>query len=380
MNMITERDRKLAAKLAAALAPLPTGRSADTVEPRRKGLRRLILPMGFSVLAVTAIAVVYHQPELYRTIEAKVLTATGLTDDAVKNGVSAPVEQPSALNGAPVTEPIGTQAPFASEIKGSGYVIAPRTTTVFSKYEGRITSVAVQVGDLVEAGQVLVTLDDAGAQFALEQAEAAKVAADLSLAARNIDLDQARASLGRTESLAARDAATRQQLDEARWALERTENTVAQARQELAAAELAIRIAEEPVRELTVRAPFAGTVTRVDAHVGDTMLARVDSVRESLSLLTITDRTNMVIDADVAETSMADLRPGLRGEAILDGFPDSPFSVEVLRVAPVASLEKGTVTLRLSLTDPPAGMRPNMAARIRIQLIDTVSKTGADSQ
>ncbi|MER9408719.1 MULTISPECIES: efflux RND transporter periplasmic adaptor subunit [unclassified Mesorhizobium] len=380
MNMITEHDRKLAAKLAAALAPLPPGPVADTVEPRRKGLRRLILPMGFSVLAVTAIAVVYHQPELYRTIEAKVLTTTGLTDDAVENGVSAPVEQPGALNGAQVTEPIGTQAPIAREINGSGYVIAPRTTTVFSKYEGRITSVAVQVGDLVEAGQVLVTLDDAGAQFALEQAEAAKVAADLSLAARNIDLDQARASLGRTESLAARDAASRQQLDEARWTLERAENTVAQARQELAAAELAIRIAEEPVRELTVRAPFAGTVTRVDAHVGDTMLARVDSVRESLSLLTITDRTKMVIDADVAESSMADLRPGLRGEAVLDGFPDSPFSVEVLRVAPVASMEKGTVTLRLSLTDPPAGMRPNMAARIRIQLTDTVSKTGANSQ
>nr|WP_315463645.1 efflux RND transporter periplasmic adaptor subunit [uncultured Rhodoferax sp.] len=334
--------------------------------------------MGFSVLAVTAIAV-GHKLEFYHTIEAKFLTGTSLTN-VVENGVSAPVEQPSALNGAPVTKPIGTQAPIAREINGSGYVIAPRTTTVFSKYKGTVTRVAVQVGDLVKAGQVLVTLDDIEARFALEQAEAAKVAAELSLAARAIDLDQARVSLGRTESLVSYNAAPRQQLDEARWALERAENTVAQARHELAAAGFAIRIAEETLRELTVRAPFAGTVTRVDAHVGDTVLARVDSVRESLSLLTITDRTDMVIDVDVAETNMVGLRPGLWGTAILDGFPGSPFSVEVMRVAPVASIEKGTVKLRLSLTDPPAGMRPNMAARIRIQLTDAVSKTGAHSQ
>jgi multidrug efflux pump subunit AcrA (membrane-fusion protein) len=84
----------------------------------------------------------------------------------------------------------------------------------------------------------------------------------------------------------------------------------------------------------------------------------------------------MVIDADVAETNIAALRPGLRGEAVLDGFPDRPFAVEVLRLAPVASVEKGTISLRLSFIDPPQGIRPNMAARIRIPLINTPSQTG----
>lgn len=375
MNMITEHDRKL----AAALTPLSLGPVPGTVEAQTKSLRRLILPIGLSVLAaIAAVAVIFPQPERYRAIETKVLTVAGLRGDAAVNGVSTSVERSGPSKGAPVKQPVISPALIAREISGSGYVVAPRTTTVFSKYEGRITSVAVQAGDPVEAGQVLVTLDDAGARFALERAEAAKAAADLSLAARNIDLDQARSYLGRTETLTARDAASRQQLEEARRAVERADNAAAQARQDLAAAELAIRIAEEPVRELIVRAPLAGTVTRLDAHVGNTVLARVDSVRENQSLLTITDKTNMVIDADVAETSIADLRPGLHGEAVLDGFPDRPFSIEVLRVAPVASIEKGSVSLRLSLTDPPAGIRPNMAARIRIQLID--SQTGAHGQ
>jgi RND family efflux transporter MFP subunit len=263
---------------------------------------------------------------------------------------------------------IRNPVPAAREITGSGFVIAPRMTTIFSKYEGRITHIAVETGDVVEKDQALVTLDDAGARFALEQASAARATADLVLAARTVDLAQARASLDRTENLAAKDAASRQALEEARTAMEKASNAVAQARQSVTSADLSIRIAEERLDELTVRAPFASTVTRLDAHVGDTVLARVDSVRESQSLLTITDTKSLVIDADVAETNIASLKPGLRGEAVLDGFPDRPFTVEVLRLAPVASAEKGTLTLRLSLDRPPGGIRPNMAARIRIAL------------
>jgi RND family efflux transporter MFP subunit len=247
---------------------------------------------------------------------------------------------------------------------------------VFSKYEGRITNVKVDPGDIVEVGQTLVTLDDAGARFALDRANGARTAADLVLAARTIDLAQARATLNRIEILATRDAASMQHLEEARAAFDRASNAVAQARQDLATAELAIRIAQEAVDELTIRAPFTGMVTQLNAHVGDTVLARADSVRESQSLLTVTDATSMVIDADVAETNIAALRPGLHGEAVLDGFPDRPFAIEVLRLAPVVSVEKGTITLRLSFTDPPQGIRPNMAARIRIPLFNALSQTG----
>ncbi|MCF6110731.1 efflux RND transporter periplasmic adaptor subunit [Mesorhizobium muleiense] len=378
MNTITEHDRKL----AAAFTSLSLGPTPDTVETQKKDLRRLILPVCLSALAALVVATVaFYSPEAYRRFEDRVLTTTGLTGSAADNAVVAPVEQASLPKVEKQARQSAVRPPLpAREITGSGTVIAPRATMVFSKYEGRITNIAIELGDFVDAGQALVILDDAGARFALERARAAKVAADLLLTARTIDLDQARSALGRTATLAARDAASKQQLEEARRAAERVENAVAQARQELATAELAIRIAEEPVRELTVRAPFAGTVARLDAHIGDTVLARVDSVRESQSLLTIADTTNMVIDADVAETSIASLRLGLHGEAVLDGFPDQPFAVEILRLAPIASIEKGTITLRLSLSDPPEGIRPNMAARIRIPLIDTLSNTGDTKQ
>lgn len=284
-----------------------------------------------------------------------------------------PTSAPDKAPAPALTNPVPIPPPAAAprEIAGSGFVIAPQKTAVFSKYEGEILRVAVSAGDVVEAGQVLVVLDDASARFSLEQAVADRQKAELQAQASDIDLAQAAASLARTKTLALRDAATRQALEEQDTAMRKAVNAVAQARQSVDSADLAVRIAKEKVDALTVRAPFAGTVTRLEAHVGDSVLARADSVRESQSLLTLTDTAQLVIDADVAESQIAMLRAGLAGEAVLDGFPDHAFAVTVTRLAPAASAEKGTISLRLSLRNPPQGIRPNMAARIRLFLDPT---------
>ncbi|NVP58477.1 efflux RND transporter periplasmic adaptor subunit [Mycoplana rhizolycopersici] len=356
-DIAAEQGRKLAETLKSlSLEPLPRDRQLP-----KPMLRRLVLPACLSALVVGAAAgAVLYRSDVLRHVDAALSEPERATVDLVAV-TKMEGERSAARNPLPVDR----------EVTGSGFVVAPDTTTVFAKYEGRITQIAVVLGDRVEAGQILVTLEDAGARFALEQASAAKVQAGLILAARDIDLAQAGTVLDRTEILAARNATSRQALEDARAAAERASNAVAQARQSADSADLAIRIAEERVAELTVRAPFAGTVTRLDARVGDTVLARIDSVRESQSLLTIANTKSLAIDADVAETTIAALKPGLLGQAVLDGFPDQPFAVRLLRLAPVASVEKGTVTLHLSLDDPPDGILPNMAARIRIALDET---------
>ncbi len=368
MSTITDHDHRI----AATLTSLSLERQHATYGQPHKPARRALLPLTLTTLAAAALTIIFYRPGILHPWE---MPASAIP--ASQNGPRAteafrPAERADKKDYRQSTP--SRQGSAIGEITGAGTVVAPRTTTVFSKYEARITGVAVELGDRVVAGQVLVTLDDAVAHIALEKAEAARSAAKLALAARDIDLTQARAALDRLESLAGRHAASRQQLEESQAAFARASNAVTQARQDIATADLGIRSAEEPLAELTIRAPFGGTVTRLNAHVGDTVLARADSVRENQSLLTITDTASMAIDADVAETNIASLRPGLRGEAVLDGFPDRAFAIEVVRIAPTASIEKGTITVRLALIDPPEGIRPNMAARIRISLTDTISQ------
>ncbi|QND16692.1 efflux RND transporter periplasmic adaptor subunit [Rhizobium leguminosarum bv. trifolii] len=366
MNMTSERDRDLAAKLRS-LSIEPAAFKTTPPEPH---VRRRVIPGAMLALVATAslAVVLLYRPETLERIDT-MLAGFANSDPAISvREPEAPAEGGAAAErgrALPADEAANPALP-AREVTGSGYVVAPDIATIFSKYEGLIVAVEVEAGDRVVTGQVLVRLDDAGARFALQGAEIARQSAELALAAKTIELAQARSSLTRTERLAGRDAMSAQALEEARTAFDTAENAALQARQDVAKADLDIDRAREQLEALTVQAPISGTVTRLAAHVGDTVLSREDSVRENESLLAIADMATMVIDADVAEANIAQMRPGLRGEAVLDGFPDRPFAVEVSKIAPMISREKGTVTLRLSLSSPPSDMRPAMAARIRL--------------
>ncbi|MGR9246777.1 efflux RND transporter periplasmic adaptor subunit [Rhizobium leguminosarum] len=366
MNTTSEHDRELAAKLRS-LSIEPAAFKTELPEPH---IRRRVIPGAMLALVATASLAVFlfYRPEALERIET-MLAGFASSDPAIYiRGAEAPAEDGAAVErgrALPADEAASPALP-TREVTGSGYVVAPDIATVFSKYEGRIVAVEVEAGDRVVTGQVLVRLDDAGARFALQGAEIARQSAELALTAKTIELAQARSSLTRTERLAGRDAMSAQTLEEAKTAFDTAENAALQARQDVAKAGLDIDRAREQVEALTVRAPISGTVTRLAAHVGDTVLSREDSVRENESLLAVADMANLVIDADVAEANIALMRPGLRGEAVLDGFPDRPFAIEVSKIAPMISREKGTVTLRLSLSSPPPDMRPAMAARIRL--------------
>ncbi|WP_226951153.1 efflux RND transporter periplasmic adaptor subunit [Rhizobium terrae] len=348
--MINEHDRKFAETLKSLALEPPSQPSGH----KTKRTRFIFLALFLVLLGLAAtVTVRAFRPDIldrWATVPAPPREAEAAASKATaeKTAESKPSPMP------------------AKEVAGSGYVIALQAVPVFSWYEGRITSVEVDVGQRVRKGDVLVMLDDVSARFALEKAQAERVSAGLTLDSRSIELDQSTALLRRAEGLAMKQVVSRQELEDAVTARDKAANAVAQARQQLAKADLEIRVAEERVDALIVKAPFSGTITQLNARAGGTVLSRLDSVRENESLLTLTDTNNLVIDADVAETNLAALRAGLHGKAVLDAFPDQPFTIEILRLGPVVSTEKGTISLRLSLIDPPKDVRPNMAARIQI--------------
>ncbi|MBF2717016.1 efflux RND transporter periplasmic adaptor subunit [Agrobacterium vitis] len=358
MNMIPENDRKLLETLKSlSLEP-----SLQTQESPDKRSRRLLYGAGFIALLISAVgAGTFIWPDDINRVKE------GLSQRWLSQKAEPILAVETAgENDASSSIPRKPGPVAAREITGSGYVVASNAVSVYSKYEGQIRSVSVEIGQRVEAGQTLIVLDDSTSHLELEQAQSDKISARLTLEAKRIELDQAEANFLRSETLADKQAVSKEDLLQARTTYNSANNALAQAQQSLAKADLDVKIAQDKVDDFVLRAPISGTVTELNAHTGDMVLSRSDSVRENQKLLAITDTTTLVIDADVAETNIGAIAIGLAGEAVLDGLPDRPFAVQIQRIAPVASLEKGTVTLRLKLQDPPGGIRPNMAARIRL--------------
>ncbi|KMW56559.1 efflux transporter, RND family, MFP subunit [Candidatus Rhodobacter oscarellae] len=241
-------------------------------------------------------------------------------------------------------------------------------TVVYAERGGLITTIFVEPGDTVTAGQPLLVVEDSATQLAAEEAKLTYSSAKISLAAARISQRQAKAILGRQSELNRRGVVASHHLEDAETAFLMASNSVEQAEAAVAKARLAVQVAEDRVSDLTVRAPIAGTVTRLSAHVGGAVLDRTDAIHDGVGLLTIARLDSLAIDADVAEKAIIGLETNLEGEAVLDAFPDRPFTFALLRVAPEVNAAKGTVRLRLTPIDPPPGIRPGMAVRVRIAL------------
>lgn len=284
----------------------------------------------------------------------------GASTTPPRSGASAARIEPDAA--PPVARAVASPLP-PTEITASGHVTARTVAPVHGPEGERIAEVLVEVGDVVAAGAPLVRLEGVATHFALERARIALDAARLDVEARRMDLDAATAEEERASRLATRGIASERQAETALTARRGAELALERAHGTARDVELGHREAEHAAERLTVRAPFAGTVTELPARAG---LVLAERSEDETRLLTLLDTTDLVVDADFAERAIAVFDAPLSAEAVLDAFPDEPFPLELERVAEMASAQTGTLTVRFALPDPPPGIRPNMAVQIRV--------------
>ena len=153
---------------------------------------------------------------------------------------------------------------------------ALHTVTVRAKVTGQVVELGLGDGERVDAGDMLVRFDDQAERIALERA--------------SLLLEDARGEAERVAQLEITGAVTATRRREADLAL-RT-------------AELELRQAEFDLAERVVRAPISGWAGVIDISVGD----RVSS---GDSLVTLTDRSEILIDFHLPERVVGRVAPGM---------------------------------------------------------------------
>jgi membrane fusion protein, multidrug efflux system len=153
-------------------------------------------------------------------------------------------ERQSAANAAPVRVGVVEKQAFPIYLNGLGTVQATNTVTVRSRVDGQVIKVAFEEGQMVHEGDLLVQIDPAPFQAALDQATA-KLAQD------QASLNNARQDLQRTTTLSKQGDATQQLLDQ------RTAN-VANLAALVQADQAAIESAKVQLGYTTIKSPLTG--------------------------------------------------------------------------------------------------------------------------
>lgn len=220
-------------------------------------------------------------------------------------------------------------------LERTGEIHAHDETILSFRTGGRIVTRSVDIGDRVNAGQLLATLENTTSQNQLDGAQAdyegAKASAQV--AALNVN---------RMQKLMPTGAIARTQLDTARadWLV---------ARARLKNSESALRNARESLGWTRLIAPRSGVITEVSASVG-----QVVNGGQSVLTLATGEARDVVFDIAKPEAIPPQEQAGLRVSLLSD--PSVQASAAVRDISPQADPQTRTWRVRATLQNPPLAM------------------------
>lgn len=244
---------------------------------------------------------------------------------------------------------------ITSAVAATGTVEPIRVIDVKSQASGEVREVAVELGDNVERGALLVRIDPRDVRNAHDQA-----AADLEVA--NARYTVAQRKLERTADLRESQVVTEEEYENA--LLES-----ANAKAALVKAETNLELAEDRLNDVAVGAPISGTVVEKAVEEGQ-IITSAKEVTGGTILLRMADLNEVQVRTLVDETDIGVIQPGLQAKIKVEAYPDREFTGQVLQVEPQAVVEQN-VTLFAVLTriqNREGLLKPGMNADVEIEI------------
>jgi membrane fusion protein (multidrug efflux system) len=257
---------------------------------------------------------------------------------------SAAHAEPSKVEGRIVPAQL---VPHARTETAVGTIRAVHETSIGSKLLARVVEVNLKAGQRVQAGDVLVRLDDSDLRAKLQQAKAAATSAEAIQS-------QAAADEKRYSELVKTSSVSRQQYEKAATALR--------------SADAELRRARETVNEVQASLDWATIRSPIDGTIIDKKVDAGDMVIPGQMLVTVFDPKRMQLVASVRESLKHNLQLGQSIGVLIDDL-NKQCTGTVSEIVPEA--QSASRTFQVKVTGPcPPGLYTGMFGRILIPLQD----------
>lgn len=301
------------------------------------------------------------------------------------------------------------QVSLTETIASSARVGGVQESAVGAQFTGTVERLFVRIGDRVKAGQPIATLRNNVTQQQRAQAQAAVTTARAQLAQvakppqrsevneaeqgiaeaqaqvrqANADLQLAKTQFQRQQQLYNEKLISRSEFDNAsanqdslRARLESSKATVKVkqakletlkngatseevqvARAQLSEAQQAYQVAAQQSKEATVKAPFDGVVTSLNAQEGQQVGS--DGVVNFVS-------DDLEIRVDLDESNLADLEEGQTAVLSSSAFGGKTFEGKLTDIGAAVDESRGIVTVKITPVNPPSWLRPGQTVNVNL--------------
>ncbi len=251
-----------------------------------------------------------------------------------------------------VTVVAPTQTSSAPELTLPGNIEANQMTSIYSRVDGYLGRWYVDIGDHVQAGQVLADI------------EAPQIDADLRMAQAQLELAEANLRLAQTNSIRSRElfqnhVNSQQELD----TVLATEQVQKASRDSALAA---LTSAQDMKAFEQIRAPFAGTITARYVDVGS--LVASGSARTVQKLFDLAQSDPVRVFVNVPQAEIGSVMPGTPATIMVDEFSGQTFAGKVTRDAGAFDLASRTLLLEIDVPNPDGRLSAGMYVHAKFAL------------
>ena len=267
--------------------------------------------------------------------------------------------------------------PAVIDVTGAVAPVESRVAHIRPLARGLIEQVSVSLGARVQQGQPLVVYDN----IALGELIGEYLSEVAALRQAETDRDVKQKALERSEELIKLEAIAQQQLEQRRAEFRNSEAAVSSQKARVSKVEEQIHrfgLSETDLAGLspeesrgghrtashnTLRAPFAGIITKYDVAAGEV----VEPERE---MFTITDLATVWIQADVYEKDLGKVRAPVDVAIKADAYPDRVFTGRLTYVSDVIDPATRTAKVRCVVANPDDALKLDMFVKVAIPTND----------
>lgn len=178
---------------------------------------------------------------------------------------------------------------------------------VGAQVSGQLEKIYVEVGDKVEAEQLLAEIDARTQESRVAASRSALEALEAQIGSRQASLDLARANAERQERLMAANATSQQDYDTAMSNLAGAESNFTQLQKQIAQSRSTLSSEETQLEFTRIYAPIAGTVVSIDMNEGRTLNAS----QQAPTIMRIADLSTMTVETEISEADIGNLETGM---------------------------------------------------------------------
>ncbi len=261
--------------------------------------------------------------------------------------------------GLTVTTEVVKTRDLESIVAASGKIQPKRLVQISADTPGRVVNLAVNEGDRIKKGQLLLQIDPkslrtrvdsntaslGAAQASLGAAQASMEQIRQSIESARVQLEQARITLTRQQDLWRQQLTTREALERAETDVKAAQSALQEREKQLTGQQSQVsaqtsRIAQEravlesaryDLSKNTIASPIDGIVTRRNIQEGETAVIGTMNNAGTV-LLTLADMSVIQAEVEVDETNIPSVQLGQPAKITIDALPDRTFKGHVSEI------------------------------------------------